>query len=343
MRFGTKLFCAFAPFTFAQAALAQQPKSLDPAATPATAVVVCRGSATVPMTADAQQALPLSVVANLACGQDVSLLAGSEGYTVNVRTADGKSGFVPWMNVAKGSPAARQLPLAPAVIHDGVAQWVAGTQGSEHFYTEGALVESLTVNGVTVQVSLQDSGWKLRANIAVANGSLLGIEVIPSHIALNDVKQTRKTLAYHEPQKLRGAVNHQILWTENTAAPSQSGYLSNANYSDRDRQPAIQGAGTLSSGYPAGSSYAGGNRQPAVKNYLADHQATVQSVSERRREFNPHSQMNTVALRETVVLPSQQISGSSWFDRDSKLSDVVVRIPVGQLIYEFPFSFPHEK
>jgi hypothetical protein len=319
MQFSTKLLSAFASLALAQAATAQQPSQQLNPATNATAVVLCRGSVAVPMTVDPQQALPLNVVANLTCGQEVSLVAGNEGYTVNVRTADGKSGFVPWMNIAKGQHlTAKQLPLQPTIVHDGVAKWVAGTQGSERFFTEGTLVESLTVNGVTVQVSLQDSGWKLRANVAVANGSLLGVEVIPSHIALNDVQQARKTLAYQEPKKLRSAVNHQILWTEATAAPSQSGYLSNASYSDRDRQPATQ-------------------------NYLAAHQAAVQSVSERRTEFNPHSQINNVALRETTVLPNQQISGSSWFDRDSKLSDVVIRIPVGQLTYEFPFSFPHEK
>jgi hypothetical protein len=321
MHFTTKLLTAFASLALAQAAAAQQlnqqPGSIANAPS-TTAVVLCRGGAAVPMTADPQQALPLNVVANLTCGQEVSLLAGNEGYTVNVRTSDGKSGFVPWMNVAKGQRLDSRQPLRPAVIHDGVAQWVAGTQGSERFYTEGTLVESLTVNGVTVQVSLQDSGWKLRANIAVANGSLLGVDLVPSHIALNDTLQAKKSLAYQEPKNLRAAVNHQILWTAATAAPSQSGYLSNASYSDRDRQPATQ-------------------------NYLAGHQAAIQSVSERRTEFNPHSQMNNVALRETTVLPSQQISGSSWFDRDSKLSDVVVRIPVGPLTYEFPFSFSHEK
>jgi len=31
--------------------------------------------------------------------------------------------------------------------------------GSDRFFNDGVLVESLTVNGVTVQVSLQDTGW----------------------------------------------------------------------------------------------------------------------------------------------------------------------------------------
>src|ERR1700676_3226401 len=64
--------------------------------------IVCRGGSRVPMTTDAEQALPLKIVAQLDCGQAVSWLTSSEGYTVNVRTADGKTGYVTWMNVAKG-------------------------------------------------------------------------------------------------------------------------------------------------------------------------------------------------------------------------------------------------
>src|ERR1700730_15657141 len=59
--------------------------------------VLCRGGAKVPMTVDADQALPLKVVAQLDCGQPVSWLSSSEGYTIYVHTADGKSGYVPWM------------------------------------------------------------------------------------------------------------------------------------------------------------------------------------------------------------------------------------------------------
>src|ERR1700704_194466 len=119
--------------------------------------ILCRGGLKVPMTTDAEQALPLKIAAVLDCGQPVSLLSNTEGYTVNVRTADGKSGYVVWMNVAKGEVIApRKSALVPAVIHDGKARWLAGTEGSGRFYSEGLMVESLTINGVTVQVSLQD-------------------------------------------------------------------------------------------------------------------------------------------------------------------------------------------
>lgn len=314
-----KYLGALAGLALAQAAPAQQiSKPLSSlASNSVTGHILCRGGSNVPMTADAEQSLPLHVVAHLDCGQEVSLLSNSEGYTVNVHTADGKTGFVAWMNVAKGAATvAKKSVLQSAQLHNGVAIWVAGTPGSERFYSEGLMVESLTVNGVTVQVSLQDTGWKLLANVAVNNGSLQAVNLVPARMSLDDL-DSEKSLRYQEPKKLRGAVNHQILWTTSNASPSESGYLVNA--------------------------LARSDSQSGTQNYLAEHQATVQLVSDHHASFNPHSQMNSVALRETAVLPNQKISGASWFQRDGKRQDMVLRVPVGDVTFEFPLSFNHEK
>jgi len=260
--------------------------------------------------------LPLKVVAQLDCGQPVSLFSSSEGYTVNVRTADGKSGYVPWMNVAKGEVIAPTKSVRqPAVIKDGKVRWLAGTEGSQRFYSEGLEMESLTVNGVTVQVSLQDTGWKLLANIAVANGGLQAVNVVPSNITLVTLGQIKKSLTYQQPKKLRTAVNHQILWTESDAAPSASGFLANAGYRTSD-----------SDGFHG------------TQNYLAQHQVNVES----KAEFNPHSEINTVAMKDAAILPSGHVSGSTWFERDGKLQEMILRVPVGEIVYEFPFSFNHD-
>jgi hypothetical protein len=275
--------------------------------------IVCHGGLKVPMTTDAEQALPLKIVAQLDCGQPVSWLTSSEGYTVNVHTADGKTGYVAWMNVVKGEIIApTKMVRQPAVIKDGQARWLVGTEGSERLYSEGLEVESLTVNGVTVQVSLQDTGWKLLANIAVANGGLQAVNVVPSHITIVSLEQIKKSLPYQQPKKLRAAVNHQILWTEANAAPSASGYLVNAGYRTSDND-GLNG----------------------TQNYLAQHQVDVES----KADFNPHSEINTVALKDAAILPSGHVSGSTWFERDGKLQEMILRVPVGDLVYEFPFSF----
>jgi len=81
----------------------------------------------------------------------------------------------------------------------------------------------------------------------------------PSNITLDDLGQVRKSLPYQQPKKLRTAVNHQILWTEANAAPSTSGYLVNAAYRSYDND--------------------GLDR---TQNYLAQHQADIQPVSDRQ-------------------------------------------------------------
>ncbi len=318
-----KYLGALAGLALAQAAPAQQiSKPLSSwAGNSVTGHILCRGGSNVPMTSDAEQSLPLRVVAHLGCGQEVSLTSNSEGYTVSVRTTDGKTGYVAWMNVAKGAPTvAKKSVLQSAAVHNGIASWFADAPGSEKFYSEGLLVESLTVNGVTVQVSLQDTGWKLLANVAVANGSLQAVNLVPARMSLDDLS-TEKSLRYQEPKKLRGAVNHQILWTTANAAPTQSSYVAESYRLPNN----------------------GVRSQTETQNYLAGHQAAVQLVNEHRAEFNPHSQMNNVALRETAVLPAQQISGSSWFQRSGKRQNMVLRVPVGDVIYEFPLSFSDEK
>jgi hypothetical protein len=312
-----KAFGILAGLALAQAASAQQiskPLSSLASGSP-MGKILCRDGLNVPLTADPEQSLPLRVVAQLHCGQEVLLLSGNEGYTINVHTLDGKSGYVAWMNVAKseaGSAKSAILPSAP--IHDGIAKWTPGAAGSDKFYSDDVIVESLTANGVTVQVSLEDTGWKLLSHVAVSNNSQNTVNIVPSRLSLSDKGQTIKSLAYQDPNKLKTAYTHEILWTRAEALPNDTAYLATADH---------QVAATSN-----------------TKNYLAPHQEEVRAV---KAEFNPHAQTNSVSLNATTLQPDQQIAGSTWFQRSGKRQDLVLRVPVGDVVYEFPFSFNHTK
>src|SRR5258708_2386788 len=67
----------FAAETAANAVVAASPR----------AYVNCPGISNVPMTADAEQALPLRQTAILACGHQVAVLARNEGFTTQLRTS----------------------------------------------------------------------------------------------------------------------------------------------------------------------------------------------------------------------------------------------------------------
>jgi hypothetical protein len=262
--------------------------------------VVCRGVENVPVTADAEQGLPMQLVARLNCGDEVAVLSDSEGYTMNIRTADGRDGYVARMYLSE-QPAnsAKDRRAVEAVIDNGIARWQSGAPGSDQFFSGGSVVESLTANGITVQVSLQDTGWKLRATVAIANEGAQPVHYNPAGFTLDELKPRLRTLAYQNPKELAKALTHQVYWTNASAtAPASATYM-NAAYKT--------------------SAYV-----PATPNYLADVAQQVQSA----------------VLVQGNVGPKEKASGVVWFERDKSPQQLNLRIFVGDQIFEFPLSFP---
>jgi len=195
--------------------------------------VLCRDVTSVPVTVDAEQTLPMQLVTRLHCGAEVSLISDSEGYTVNIRTADGQTGYVARMYLSEFAPSTVQAAQT-ATLDNGIARWKSGTVGSDQFYSDGRLVESLTANGITVQIALQDTGWKMRASVAIVNGSKQNAHFNPKAFTLDELMPRLRTLAYQNPRELAKAPTHEVYWTNATAtAPAASllaaSYKSSAN------------------------------------------------------------------------------------------------------------------
>lgn len=76
-------------FFACSSAFAQQPT-----ATKGHATIRCDGQTYVPVTVDEEQGLPFQLVDKAACGSRVTILSDPQGYTVKVRTAAGKTGYV---------------------------------------------------------------------------------------------------------------------------------------------------------------------------------------------------------------------------------------------------------
>jgi hypothetical protein len=262
--------------------------------------VICRGVQNVPVTSDAEQALPMQLVTRLSCGDEVAVLSDSEGYTVNVRTADGKDGYVARMYLSeRPANSAKDRRAAEAVVDNGIARWQSGAPGSDQFFSAGSVVESLTANGVTVQVSLQDTDWKLRANVAIANDGAEPVHFNPAGFTLDELKPRLRTLAYQNPKELAKALTHQVYWTNASATAPASAVYTNAVYKTSAAAA-------------------------ATPNYMVDATQQVQST----------------VLQAATVGPKEKASGVVWFERDKNLQQLNLRIFIGDQIFEFPLSFP---
>jgi len=281
------------------------------------------------MTADQEQSLPLQVIATLECGQEVAVLSDAGGYTVNIHTTDGKNGYVARMYLTK--PVQKQAnvsaPGDDAALNNGVAQWQSGSKGSYEFTSGDKLVESLTANGITVQISLQDTGWKMRANVAVVNVGQQPVHLQPSLLSLDEIAPLVRPLRYQDPAEVAKAANHQILWTAASAGPSGG----------------VQPQRTSTSTDLYAVNYRLPSSDPS-RNYLAQHQALEEIAAKNQAALvNMVREINALSLRECTLKPNEKTAGAVWFERDAKSNQVVLRVPVGGVIFEFPLSFNHEK
>lgn len=287
-----------------------------------TALIRCPGVTNVPLTADQEQALPLSIVATLSCGDVVQVLSNQDSYTVQVRTKDGVIGYVAQIYLAD-RVAPKVVKVAPSMKPvNGIVRWTSGVTGCDEFLSHGRHVESATANGITVQVSLQDSGWKYRANIAVSNQSGATLEVLPGIITLEELAPAARALVATDTQKLANAPTHQIFWTLVDALPSSSAVSDSSANTTEDERLA--------------------NRNSPTPDYLDPRMALASThhvVFERTANLTVHD-----IVLKPANLPSGQITaGVMWFERDATAHELSVRVPVGNLVFEFPFSSPTKK
>ena len=253
----------------------------------------CPGISSVPMTADAAQALPLRLVRNLSCSESVNVLSDREGYTVRVRASDGSDGYVArmYLNMGTASSVADHQPLSATAVNN-VVRWQAGARGCDQFFSKGHTVESATANGVTVQVSLEDSGWKLRATVAVSNKGEEVVELFPVLITLDELQPNLKSLLAQDPAKLSHVVNHQVLMTQANAQPSPSAVAYHKNAT-----PAASAA-----------SY-----HLVTPDYFSEH--SVQTSDSNHAAIVPSAaELRSLALKHSKLASGQKTSGVLWFD-----------------------------
>jgi hypothetical protein len=288
---------------------------------PPVAIVKCPGVTSIPYTADAEQSLPMQIVGSLACGSTVAILSDSEGYTTYIRTEDGQTGFVARMYLSRdasaSTPSSRPQPTVANPVN-GVVRWQAGAPGCHEFLSHGRHVESITTDGITVQVSLQDTGWKFRANVAVSNQSGTAAEVQPGIVSLDELKPHLRTLPASSPKQLAHTANHQVLWTAATAEPPAVVSRPQLVHRSQADNPAAEPA--------------------ATPDYLDPHMALTSDrpgVFERTETVD----IESIALKHVSLVSGQKTAGVMWFDRDPAAHVVSMRIPLGDIVFDFTFAF----
>lgn len=308
-------------FTSLAAVAATESNASRPVAPPFRATIHCLGTGRVPITEDAEQRSPLRAIGDLPCGSVVSVLQDNEGYAAEVRTEEGLEGYVARGYLTENgliAPAPRLISASPV---DGVVRWRSGNPGCAQFAANGHMVESTTANGVTVQVALEDTGWKLRAIIAVSNNGEHAIEFFSNLVTLDELAPSPKSLAPADPSKLSRVVNHQLLLSEAYAEPPQNA-VTLVEESTR---------GLTAAAY-----------QPPTPDYFGDNLFQVSS-SNSAAIVPSRTEIESLALKDTALRPGQVASGVIWFERSAHARELSLRVSAGELVFDFPLSFDQRK
>jgi hypothetical protein len=209
--------------------------------------------------------------------------------------------------------------------------------GCAHQFVNGRKVKTITVEGITVSASLFDTGKYFRVDLAILNTSAANFDVLPAMFSITETAPKEKIFAYVDVGKIISSAQNRTAWANAFAAAGAG----------MQRQQTTTNAtsyGTVnvnsSDGTYANGSYNGSSTSTtSAPDYAAQARAN-EAIRQRNSVLAVQSsQLSDAALRSNTVLPGQNVSGCVFFERKGKAKSVVLAVPIGDRILQFPFEF----
>jgi hypothetical protein len=198
------------------------------------------------------------------------------------------------------SPAPSAAPQAAPSAAPATLRWAEGDKNSELVTQQGVRIEIIHAPGLDVAVSLLDlQEFATRAWVQVLNRGSAGLPIDPAQATLQIVKPKAKTL----PAVSADKVAEKIKQAADVQAEGRAG----------------AGCALMSAGCAQNSSGVASSKEVQQR---AD--AMINSVK-------------STALLAQMVPPSGQAQGAVFFPFERKRQESLLRIPIGNQIFEFSF------
>lgn len=227
--------------------------------------------------------------------------------------------------------------------------WSADDPNSDQVLNAGLPVRILVSDGVAVSASLARNDDVLWANVSVTNRSGRRIDVDPSQFALTEVMPKQKQLPYESPQQIVKFIKRRADW-----ANALSGVAAEMSRDETTTQAEINTNGQSKTDFkaetrPDAFSVKGTARTTSSSRTTAtvttetpDYQARMESARaiEKNTAVAESKSVDVLkrALLANTLMPGEDIGGAVFFQRDKKLREAILRIPIAGKIFEFPLS-----
>ena len=199
----------------------------------------------------------------------------------------------------------------------------------------GVTIETINAAGLRVEVTLRDTGSKMRADVFIENHRGDRVEVRPEQFRLAITDPSYKELKYNDPDRLARSIQRRAAWSGGLVA--LGGAMQTRTTTSQTTE-----SGTITANGPFGQSAGTYNGASTTTTTAPDDEARrradaqVQQISGNAR--NKIAGLQSVALRANTLFPSKSISGAVFFDR-GKAKQAVLTVVVDSDSFEFPFSW----
>jgi hypothetical protein len=205
----------------------------------------------------------------------------------------------------------------------------------EQQYRNGAKTKILKNNGITITLSMSDTGKYFRAEVDVFNSTSKNVDVLPNDFVINVDHPKVKTLKRISMQKVVKSSQRRLAWS-NAFAAMGAGLATTTSTTTTNSIGSVNAYS--SNGTSAYGTYNGVSTSTTTTPDYAAQARTNAMIQERNAQFNNDSdKLMNEELRENTIQPNNYSGGAVLFERDKHWESMTISLPVGDTVYQFPY------
>jgi hypothetical protein len=228
------------------------------------------------------------------------------------------------------------LALAAGANAQTVYRWDAQDPNCTSSLLNGAMLKKTSVNGMTVEVMLHDTGWKNRADVHIENHRAAPFDVHPEQFRLTALDgQKRKELKYYSPDELERSIRRRAGWAGALAAMGGAQQRTTTSQTTQNGNVDVWG----SNGGSAHGTYNGTSTTTTTgPDYEAQRRANEQVRNIGAAANEASAKVQSIAMQPNTIFPSKDLYGAVYFDR-TKSKEVILTVTIGSESFEFHYSY----
>jgi len=215
-------------------------------------------------------------------------------------------------------------------------RWEEGAPHSRQFLFQGHRVRVLLADSIAVVAYLESADDPLRVQLWFVNQTDGRFDVIPERFSLAVVQPKPKPLAYVSPQQIKKRIDDAANWAAVAEAMASV-------------SRAFAGTSTTTTSGTVTVSDSRGRSAFGTYNGVAttyDHSANMQQTASNLSAVMASVEDQKARELTGVILPNTVFAGQEYFGvvhfkREKRATLMLLRVPVGRLVFEFPLEMPN--